>query len=231
MRVWSRSARAAGHRIGFVPTMGALHRGHVALIEAARRRCDCVIVSVFVNPTQFGPGEDFEAYPRNLRRDREIAGEAGADAVFAPPRRTMYPRPPETTVSVPGLQGILCGATRRGHFDGVCLIVSKLLNSVEPDDLFLGQKDAQQAVILTRMIEDLDFGVRVRICPTVRERDGLALSSRNAYLDPEERRRAVRIHAALQAGRRAIREGEARPGTVRAILRRKLGRAGELEYA
>jgi len=211
--------------------MGALHEGHLALIRAARRRCDRVVVSIFVNPTQFGPTEDFEAYPRDLRRDRALSGESGAHVVFTPSVRAVYPEASRTTVSVPSLQRRLCGARRPGHFDGVCLVVAKLLNMVRPDELYLGQKDAQQAIILTRMIRDLDFGVRVRVVPTVRERDGLAMSSRNAYLTDTERRWAPRLYQALKLGRGLIREGERDPATVMARMRERLsGGPGRIDY-
>lgn len=223
MRTWTRTERDRGRTIGFVPTMGALHDGHLALVDASTRACDRTVVSIFVNPQQFGPGEDFDAYPRTMAADRRRCRDAGVDAIFAPPPRAMYPTRPLTRVSVPELSETLCGATRPGHFDGVCLVVAKLLHAVNPDLLFLGQKDAQQATILRRMITDLDLPVRVRVRPTVRERDGLALSSRNRYLTRDERAYAPTLFRALRAGRDRVRAGDDAPA-VRRAMRDTLGR-------
>src|SRR5438105_324107 len=177
------TARICCKRVGLVPTMGALHAGHASLIESARKDCDYVLASVFVNPTQFGPKEDFSRYPRTLDADRELCGKAGAAAVFAPDAATIYPPGFRTHVEVQDWQDVLCGASRPGHFRGVCTVVLKLLNIVQPDVAYFGQKDAQQALILTRMAQDLNVPVEIRTLPTVREPDGLALSSRNRYLD------------------------------------------------
>jgi pantoate--beta-alanine ligase len=183
--------------IGLVPTMGALHAGHRALLRRARAECDEVVMSLFVNPAQFGPGEDFDRYPRDEVRDRAIAAEDGVGRVFAPPVAEMYPDGFATTVSVGELGRIFEGAHRPGHFDGVATVVAKLFNLVRPDAAYFGQKDAQQLAVIRRMTADLALGVEIRAVETVREPDGLALSSRNAYLSPEERRRAPSLHRAL----------------------------------
>lgn len=187
--------------LGFVPTMGALHAGHLSLMAAARKECATVAASIFVNPTQFGPGEDFERYPRNEGRDLRLLEEAGAALVFAPPSAEMYRPGASTSVHVGGpLTSLLEGASRPGHFDGVATIVAKLLGIVRPDRLFLGQKDAQQLAVVRRMVADLDLGAEVIAVPTMREPDGLAMSSRNAYLSSSERRGAARLYRALQQG-------------------------------
>jgi len=203
--------RAEGRSIGLVPTMGYLHDGHRSLLEAASERCDVTVMSLFVNPTQFRPGEDLEAYPRDEVRDVALAEQAGTDFVFAPSTEEVYPAGYTTSVIVEGLSEVLCGDPgRRGleHFRGVTTVVAKLLNIVAPDVAFFGQKDAQQAIVIRRMVRDLDFGVRIDVLPTVREPDGLALSSRNVYLSEEERDRAPAINRALQRIRElALAEG------------------------
>src|SRR5689334_4313461 len=197
------SARREGRSIGLVPTMGYLHEGHLSLLRAARAECDLVVMSLFVNPTQFGPGEDLDRYPRDEERDLRLAAEAGADVVYAPPVEEVYPEGFSTRVEVEGgLVSVLDGDPRRrgpGHFRGVTTVVAKLFNSVQPDVAYFGQKDAQQAVVIRRMARDLDFPVRIEVLPTVREPDGLAMSSRNAYLGPEERERAAALSRALRA--------------------------------
>ncbi|MGN6187645.1 MAG: pantoate--beta-alanine ligase [Conexibacter sp.] len=203
-----RAARADGRTIGLVPTMGAFHAGHVSLMERARAATDLVVVSLFVNPTQFGPSEDLSAYPRDEARDAAIAAEAGVDVLFAPPVEEVYPDGFQTTVTVGALAQPLEGAQRPGHFDGVATVVVKLLNMVGPDVAFFGQKDAQQALILRRVVRDLDLPTRIEVCPTVREPDGLAMSSRNAYLDAAERERAVALRRALDAAEQAVAAGE-----------------------
>ena len=201
--------RKAERSIGLVPTMGALHEGHLSLIRRARESCDVVVVSLFVNPTQFAPGEDLDAYPRDERHDAELAAAAGADLLFAPAVGEIYPDGFSTAVEVGGLTEVLEGAHRGPeHFRGVITVVAKLFNLVGPDVAFFGRKDAQQALVVARMARDLDFPVRIEVCPTVREPDGLALSSRNAYLRPPERRRAVALHRALVAAERSVAEGE-----------------------
>lgn len=193
-------ASLAGKRIGFVPTMGSLHEGHLSLIAAATDSCDLVIVSIFVNPLQFGPREDFAAYPRDESRDLELAAEAGVDVVFLPSVDEMYPPGRATTVSVGPVGDVLEGADRPGHFDGVTTVVTKLFNLVRPDVAFFGQKDAQQVAVIKQLVRDLSFDIELAICPTVREPDGLALSSRNAYLSADDRQRAAALHRALLAG-------------------------------
>lgn len=228
VRAW----RSRGERIAFVPTMGALHAGHVSLLSRARRECDRVVASIFVNPLQFGPHEDYARYPRPRGSDLRILRAARADLLYQPAASGMYPEGFQTRVSVIRLREPMEGAARPGHFDGVATVVAKLLLAVEPDRLYLGQKDAQQAVLISRMIRDLDFGVKVVLCPTVRERDGLALSSRNAYLSPKERAWAPALSAALERGAVLLRWGGA--GTSRkaeAIVRAQLVRGpGKLEY-
>lgn len=202
--------RRQGDLIGLVPTMGALHEGHLSLIEAARKRSDLVVMSLFVNPAQFGEGEDLHAYPRDEERDLELARGAGARVVFAPEAEEVYPDGFTTHVEVEGLTDVLCGdSSRRGasHFRGVTTIVAKLLNMVSPDFVFFGQKDAQQSIVIGRMVSDLDFATEVVVVPTVREPNGLALSSRNVYLDDAERERATALNRALTAAESARARG------------------------
>jgi pantoate--beta-alanine ligase len=193
-----REARLAGKRIGFVPTMGYLHEGHVSLVKQARSRCDLVVMSIFVNPLQFGPNEDFSRYPRDLERDRVIAGEAGVDLLFTPTVEEMYPSPVLTKVSVAQVSEPLCGRSRPGHFDGVATVVMKLFQIVQPDDAFFGQKDAQQLAVIEQMVHDLSVPVNIVPCPIIREADGLAMSSRNVYLSPEEREQATILYRTLE---------------------------------
>jgi pantoate--beta-alanine ligase len=193
--------RAAGRSVGLVPTMGCLHEGHVSLLRAARAACDVVVMSLFVNPTQFGPGEDLERYPRDERRDAELADAAGVDLIYAPPVEAVYPDGFATTVEVGGLTEVLCGdPTRRGpeHFRGVTTVVAKLFNAVRPDVAYFGRKDAQQVAVIRRMVRDLELPVRVEALPIVREPDGLAMSSRNAYLSAADRERATALSRALR---------------------------------
>jgi len=203
------AARRAGRSVGLVPTMGAFHAGHEALIRSARDACDDVVVSLFVNPSQFDEPADLAAYPRGEARDVAIAAELGADAVFAPPVAEIYPDGFATTVHVGGLSGVLEGAHRgAAHFDGVCTVVCKLFGIAAPDVAFFGQKDAQQVVVIRRMVRDLDIPVRLHVVPTVREPDGLALSSRNGRLDAADRERAPALSRALEAVREGIEAGE-----------------------
>ncbi len=227
--------RREGEKIGLVPTMGYLHEGHLSLLRAARRRCDVVVMSLFVNPAQFGPGEDLDSYPRNEARDAELAERAGVDLIYAPPVDEVYPEGFTTGVEVGGgLTEVLDGEPNQrgtGHFRGVTTMVAKLLNSVAPDLVFFGQKDAQQAIVIQRMVRDLDFPVEVDVLPTVREPDGLAMSSRNAYLNPEERRRAAALIRALRAAESVAESGETRPQVALDAARAELERAGiEPEY-
>ncbi len=198
---------APGTTVGFVPTMGALHRGHISLVQRARVECDRVVVSVFVNPTQFGPGEDLQRYPRNLERDYGLLESEGADLVFAPEPGTIYPEGFSTFVEVAGLTSGLCGASRPGHFRGVTTVCCVLFRMIEPDRSYFGEKDFQQLVVVRRMVSDLRLGTEIVACPTVREPDGLAMSSRNSYLSPEERRQAPLIHRGLSRAAEAAREG------------------------
>jgi pantoate--beta-alanine ligase len=229
-------ARREGRTIGLVPTMGYLHEGHLSLIRAARAECDLVVMSLFVNPTQFGAGEDLDRYPRDEERDLRLAGEAGADLVFAPTVEEVYPdglKDIATYVEVTGpLTGVLDGdSSRRGpeHFRGVTTVVAKLFNLVGPDVAYFGQKDAQQAVVIRRMVRDLDFPVRIEVLPTVREPDGLAMSSRNAYLSAEDRERATALSRALGAAERGAKQGSLGVGLEAA--RRELAAAAiEPEY-
>lgn len=207
MTAWSLALHREGVVIGVVPTMGALHDGHRSLIRRARLSCDAVVVSLFVNPSQFGPGEDFSRYPRPTRADAALCREEGVDVLFMPSREAVYPQGFQTTVTVRELAGRWEGAKRPGHFDGVATVVTKLFGLVRPHVAFFGQKDFQQSVLVRRLVEDLNLGVRIVVCPTVRERDGLALSSRNRYLTPVQRRSAPVLHEALQAGRTAILRG------------------------
>jgi pantoate--beta-alanine ligase len=203
-------ARREGRSIGLVPTMGYLHEGHLSLLRAARAECDVVVMSLFVNPAQFAPGEDLDRYPRDEARDAELAGEAGVDLIYAPSVEQVYPQGFSTTVEVAGVTEVLCGdSSRRGpeHFRGVTTVVAKLFNTVGPDVAYFGQKDAQQVAAIRRMVRDLDIPVRIEALPIVREADGLAMSSRNAYLEPAERERAAALSRALRAVERAASEG------------------------
>ena len=216
-------ANKGNKTIGFVPTMGALHEGHLSLIKRAKMENDLVIVSIFVNPTQFGPNEDFETYPRDAMRDTNMAYEAGADVVFNPTVREMYPEGSSTWVNVEGdITSVMCGASRPTHFRGVTTVVNKLLNIVEPNKAYFGQKDAQQAAVLKKMVRDLHLNVELVICPIVREADGLALSSRNVYLNEEERSQAVILNEALQLARDTYMDGESDVETLIQLIKDKI---------
>lgn len=222
VRAAVRRERSAGRRVGLVPTMGALHAGHLSLVRLARERADFVIVSVFVNPTQFAPGEDYEAYPRDAERDGRLARSAGCDLLFLPSAAEMYPPGFSTAVRVEGLSGPLCGQHRPGHFDGVALVVTKLLNIVAPDVSVFGQKDAQQALVIRRLARDLHLPGEILVGPTVREADGLAMSSRNRYLSAEERKAALSLSRGLAAAARAWEAGERDPGALQETVRREM---------
>ncbi|MBT7162886.1 MAG: pantoate--beta-alanine ligase [Victivallales bacterium] len=208
MRELSRSWHRAGETLGFVPTMGYLHDGHLSLVKAAAEATDRVVVSIFVNPTQFGPDEDLDNYPRDFERDEALCREAGVAAVFYPESATMYAADHSTWVVEERLTETLCGAARPGHFRGVTTVVAKLFHIVEPDVAVFGRKDAQQALVIQRMVRDLDFAVRVVVAPLVREQDGLAMSSRNKYLSPDERRRALSISRGLEQAKHRYEQGE-----------------------
>ena len=225
MRQFSRELQKKGVRLGLVPTMGALHEGHLSLVRAAKAKSDVVAVSIFVNPTQFGPNEDFTRYPRDLDKDCKLLEREGVDVVFAPNAEEMYPpnpallptpersgaplsSEPTTWVTVEGMSNRLCGKSRPGHFRGVATVVAKLFNIVEPDIAFFGQKDAAQVAVLKRMVRDLNIPVQIEVCPIVRESDGLALSSRNAYLTPDERKMALVLQASLQRAQKVFHDGE-----------------------
>jgi pantoate--beta-alanine ligase len=223
LRSWTRAQRAAGRRIGFVPTMGYLHEGHLALVDEAKRRADVVILSIFVNPLQFGPTEDLERYPRDLPRDRGLASARGVDAIFVPTKASMYPTGSEVRLAPGPIADRWEGAVRPGHFAGVLTVVAKLFNLVEPDLACFGQKDVQQLTLIRRMVQDLDWPVEIVTVPTVREPDGLALSSRNAYLGTADRKRAVVLSRALQAAHQSWRGGERRAEALEARMRQELG--------
>lgn len=229
---WSRARRASGGGIGFVPTMGALHAGHIALIHAARQQCAHVVASIFVNPTQFGPNEDFSRYPRTLEADQAMLTAAGCDALYLPEVREIYPEGFQTRIQLPEISAGLCGAVRPGHFDGVALVVTILLNRVQPDVAFFGLKDYQQFLLIGRLVTDLAMPLRVVGVPTVREADGLAMSSRNRYLNPEERQRAGALYRALLTARDLRRAGEGSPELLEGVAREVLHAAGieRVEY-
>lgn len=216
------AARAGGKRIGLVPTMGALHRGHAALIDASVAECDFTVVSIFVNALQFGPQEDFAVYPRDLDADQALCEEHGVDVVFAPTPGEMYPSEQRTFVDVTGLTDGLCGAFRPGHFRGVTTVVAKLFHIASPDVAYFGAKDAQQLVVIRRMVRDLNFPIEVRAVATVREESGLALSSRNRYLSDEQQKGAAAIYQGLQAARALLEAGETNPERVRQAVRDEL---------
>ncbi len=233
MRDIARGWRMDGSSIGLVPTMGALHAGHMSLVEAARRENDRVVVSVFVNPIQFGPGEDLARYPRSAESDLSMLRGAGVDAIYKPSVADMYPAGASTRVVVHGVADSLEGAARSGHFEGVATVVTKLLTATSADRAYFGQKDAQQVAVVQRLASDLDLGVEIRVCPTVREHDGLALSSRNAYLSGRERMAAVCLSRALGHATEAYGRGERNPDRLRAIVRKAIESEplAQLEYA
>lgn len=218
------AARAAGRVVGLVPTMGNLHEGHMSLLDAARASCGFVAVSLFVNPAQFGPAEDYAGYPRTPEEDLAACRARGADLVFRPDVSAMYPAGSLTEVHVPKLSQVLCGASRPVHFTGVATVVGKLLNIFQPDKAFFGAKDFQQTVVIRRMVKDLDFPVEIVVCPTVREKDGLALSSRNAYLSAEHRRQAPALHGSLRLAAGQIGRGFVAAGVLVSVVRAFLAR-------
>ena len=214
MAEFVKKARAKGSAIGFVPTMGYLHKGHLALVRSAKRECDIVVMSIFVNPIQFGPKEDYARYPRDFKRDAKLAKLEGVDVIFYPAAKDMYLPGHSTYVTVENLSDNLCGRSRPGHFRGVATIVTKLFNIIPADTAYFGQKDAQQAFIIKRMVRDLNIPLKIKIVPTVREGDGLAMSSRNVYLDAKQRREAVTLFKSLSLAKRLIKRGEKNAGNV-----------------
>ncbi|HUJ18971.1 MAG TPA: pantoate--beta-alanine ligase [Nitrospirota bacterium] len=227
MQALAESFRRDGKRIGFVPTMGFLHEGHLSLMRKARQECDVAAASIFVNPTQFGPNEDLDRYPRDIEGDRRKCESAGVDLLFMPEAKAMYPAQPTVFVVVEGVSEILEGAIRPGHFKGVATVVSKLFNIVKPHRAYFGQKDFQQCVVIKRMVRELNLGVEVAALPTVREADGLAMSSRNSYLTPEERRAATVLYRALTSARDLYLAGAGEPeklkNKARAVLQTEPG--------
>lgn len=232
IRKMVKAARAEGKTVALVPTMGALHAGHISLIEAARKKCSFVVVSIFVNPTQFAPDEDFEKYPRPIQIDLQKCEQAKVDVVFNPSADQIYPQKDIKWVEVKELTDKLCGAARQGHFRGVTTICSKLFNIVTPDIAFFGQKDAQQAIVIKKMVADLNLPLQIEICPTIREPDGLAISSRNQYLTEKERADAVLIYRSLEKCRELIESGVNNPQTIIDQMRTLLQRSAliEIEY-
>ena len=216
--------RTKGKSTGFVPTMGALHQGHLRLIRQARKENKVVVVSVFVNPTQFGRGEDFKKYPRDLKRDARLCIKEGVDMIFYPSAKEMYPNNYRTYITVEELSDVLCGKFRPGHFKGVATVVAKLFNIVQPDIAYFGQKDAQQAIIIKKMVEDLNMPVRIKVMPTLRENNGLALSSRNAYLNKEERKQAHTLYQALNLARHLIRQGNINSSDIARKMRQLIAK-------
>jgi pantoate--beta-alanine ligase len=229
MRAACRAVRSQGKRLGFVATMGALHEGHLSLVRAGQRGCDAVVASIFVNPTQFGPTEDLAKYPRTLDRDRELLEKEGVELLFAPAVEEMYRAGGVTWVEVEGLSGKLDGASRPGHFRGVATVVAKLFHVIEPEAAYFGQKDAAQVAVIRRMVRDLNFPVEIVACPIVREADGLAMSSRNAYLSPTQRKQALGLHRSLVRVKKMWEGGEESVETLRAAGREELSKENSVQ--
>ena len=229
VRILVKAARSENIRIGLVPTMGALHIGHISLIEAAAKECDFVVVSIFVNPTQFGPDEDYEKYPRPLEADLKVCEKAGVDAVFTPTPEQMYPSENITWVNVEKLTKTLCGRSRPGHFRGVTTVCAKLFNIVAPDVAFFGQKDAQQAIVIKRMVADLNMPLKIVICPTVREPSGLAVSSRNQYLTDQQKQDAASIYKSLMKCEEMIKAGTKEAGAIISEMKKLLEQIPSIE--
>jgi pantoate--beta-alanine ligase len=229
IRKKTNSARADKKTIGLVPTMGALHEGHISLIKTAVKTCDFVVVSIFVNPTQFGEGEDFNEYPRDLQSDSEICEKEGVELIFAPTADDMYPQKQLSWITVEQLTKNLCGASRSGHFRGVCTICTKLFNIIQPDIAFFGQKDFQQAVVIKRMVADLNMPLEIQVCPTVRESNGLAVSSRNQYLSPEQMQNALLIYESLCECKKLYEQGVTDTAKLRSKIEEVLKTADDIE--
>lgn len=231
MQAWSDRARKQGKVIGFVPTMGYLHEGHLSLVRRAQKHSDYVVVSIFVNPLQFGPKEDLSRYPRDFERDERLLKKVGTDVIFLPSAREMYPTQPLTLVELSALSKPLCGRSRPRHFRGVGTVVAKLFNTVKPHLAVFGRKDFQQAMVIKRMVVDLDFDIKIIVAPTVREQDGLAMSSRNARLTSVERRKAAVLYAALRSAQRRVRSGVRNPRVIIGRLRKMIkGQGGRIDY-
>jgi len=230
MREWSRAQRVAGKTIGFVPTMGALHEGHMSLVHASVAKNDATVASIFVNPAQFAPNEDFDSYPRTFEGDARMCEDAGIDVIYAPDKSKMYPEGYSTYVEVHELQDNLCGKSRPIFFRGIATVVTKLFNVVEPDRAYFGQKDAQQAAIIKRMVEDLDFAITVEVMPIVREASGLAMSSRNRYLTEEEKTRGLGLSRGLREAERLIAEGERDPEVIKNVVRDAMDEFDRFDY-
>lgn len=209
-----------GKTIGLVPTMGFLHAGHLSLISKAKQENNIVVVSIFVNPTQFGPNEDYERYPRNLEKDFELSQGAGADIIFNPEVKEMYPENYYTYVEVTGITELLCGISRPGHFKGVTTVVSKLFNIISPDKAYFGQKDAQQCVVIKKMVKDLNLDIDIIVCPIIREKDGLALSSRNVYLNEKEKEQATVLYQSLEKAKEKIEKNERNSKIIKELIRK-----------
>lgn len=232
VKKFARKYKAAGKSVALIPTMGALHEGHLSLIRQAKKENDIAIVSIFVNPLQFGPKEDFQKYPRDTRRDVELCANAGADAVFAPTPKEMYANGFQTLVSQTRLPEHLCGLSRPGHFTGVMTVCCKLFNIVEPDTAYFGQKDFQQTVVITKMVEDLNMNLKIKVLPTVREKDGLAMSSRNAYLSAREHRDALCLYNALMKAKQLAKSGERSSANIIAEMKKIIAKtpSAEMDY-
>ncbi len=227
----SQKARRVGKVIGFVPTMGYLHKGHLSLVRIARKRSDLCVVSIFVNPLQFGPKEDFKEYPREIEKDKRLLSREGVDILFYPKEKEMYPEDFATYVNVEGITEGLCGRSRPGHFRGVTTVVTKLFNIIMPDFAVFGQKDAQQAFVIRRMVRDLNIPVKIIVAPTIREKDGLAMSSRNVYLSEKERKEATVLYQALMTAREMIKRGVRRAKVIIEEMRRLINEtSGKIDY-
>ncbi len=233
MKIFVKQVKARGLSIGLVPTMGSLHEGHLALMRQAKKQCDVVVVSIFVNPTQFGPNEDYAKYPRDLTGDSVQAGTAGVDVIFHPQAQEMYPKGYSSFIEIDGITQKLCGLSRPGHFRGVATVVTKLFNIIQPDIAFFGQKDAQQVLVLQRMASDLNMDVIIEVIPIVREEDGLAMSSRNAFLSVEERKAALVLSSSLQLAKQLVASGEINAETIRqqVIANIQLEELAQIDYA
>ena len=230
MRTRCRERKLKGDKIGFVPTMGALHKGHLSLIKRAREDCDFTVVSIFVNPTQFGPEEDFKRYPRNLSEDLRLCEEEGVDVVFTPLKESMYPDGFSTWVEVKGmLTETLEGTFRPGHFKGVTTVLTKLFNIVLPDYSYFGEKDYQQAMVVKKMVQELNIDTEIILLPTVREEDGLACSSRNSYLSPEERKKAAVLYNSLLKAKQEVEKGEEDPSIITSLIRHLIEKEGSFK--